>query len=149
MTWRIILMRFPRVLLIPAALWLLVSAAPAQADGGWILWSQGWAMGKYKQSLPDTWTAVMKADSSGPCYQARQARTNQVLATGAFRQAGSLLVSDATRSVDYRAFLNSRVIDDATSQAWARQDRESGPLTIYLSFTCLPDTVDPRGARAK
>ena len=122
---------------------LLTSPTTADGAGTWILWSESWALGTNKESLPDTWAMVGRAESSGPCYQAAQARINKALATGAFRQAGTVLISDYPRNVDYRAFIHG-LLDEATIQKWARQEQERGPLTLYISFICLPDTVDPR-----
>ena len=96
-----------------------------------------------------TWTTVTGTNSSGQCDQVRQARMKE-FAKGTFREADHMLILDtSTPKVDYKAFVDSGAIDEGTRQKWESQDREKGTLTLYVNFSCLPDTVDPRRPKGK
>ena len=137
--------------MVLAALCLLATVSSACAEGAWVLWLQSWALGtgKFKDGMPMTWTTVTGTNSSGQCDQVRQARMKE-FAKGTFREADHMLILDtSTPKVDYKAFVDSGAIDEGTKQKWESEDREKGTLTLYVNFSCLPDTVDPRGPKGK
>ena len=136
---------------ILAALCLLATVSPACAEGEWVLWLQSWALGtgKFKDGMPMTWTTVTETNSSGQCDKVRQARMKE-FAKGTFREADHMLIlGTSTPKVDYKAFVDTGAIDEAPRQKWESKDREKGTLTLYVNFSCLPDTMDPRGPKGK
>jgi hypothetical protein len=137
--------------MVLAALCLLATVSSVCAEGAWVLWLQSWALGtgRFKDGMPMMWTTVTGTNSSGQCDQVRQARMKE-FAKGTFREADHMLILDSSNpKVDYRAFIDIGAIEEGTRQKWESEDREKGTLTLYVNFSCLPDTVDPRGPKGK
>ena len=108
-------------------LFLLAWAATASAECAWVLWNESANL-----SAAATWTLVYAASSEKDCRaQAEQDYAQTKAEIRAFKELGH---KDIT------------IIDD--DQRLAVGTAGAGGL-FRSKFHCLPDTVDPRGARGK
>jgi len=110
---------------LAALLLLIIFASPAAAQSAWVLWQEATGPPTYESS---TWT-VSTWETKEAC---EQVLAEKVRSYSAPLRGGEVTVDDRT----------------GRSRVWWRT-RLMGGLTLVTeyTYTCAPDTVDPRGPR--
>ena len=98
---------------------LLLVSATAHAECSWVLWGQA----VQRVAGEPEWDAETAAESLAGCKAAMADRLRF------WREAGA-------QTTDHSWSMSGK---DAASKAWNR----------LVGYRCLPDTIDPRGARSK
>jgi hypothetical protein len=121
-------MRLPGMAPLLLALSLLTSTATAYAECAWVFWEESTGPPLHESSM----RAVSAWNTREACEQALT------------KQLGSDLEL-------YSKNTNTEVMVDRQAgqpRLWARTKGHPEPL-IMTTYVCLPDTVDPRGAKGK
>jgi hypothetical protein len=115
------MMRLRRASMILALL-LLISAATAHADCAWVLWSNFFLAADSGPKLDD-WDVVDTTDTRTACMARLEERGSRGTQLRVGERGESFVV-------------------------WEPAVKKRG-LVSYTTLKCLPDTVDPRGAKGK
>jgi len=130
------MMRPARRALLLVAFSLLASAARAYAECAWVAWQETTIMGSGQTPFAE-WSIVHAGSSEKACAEAAasQARARAAFWKSPERTPPGGSNPNFTRQVEMSA-TDVRVSDS------------TGSVYTY-HFLCLPDTVDPRGAKGK
>ena len=124
--------RLPRRASLLVAFSLLAWAATAHAECAWVLWEQTTTWKASPKNVEETqWTPVTAAASAQPICESSKA--NRIRET-------ARRISSVGRPKD-----TIMPIDDSVMWSWEEPDGTKGAQ--LFRFLCLPDTVDPRGAK--
>jgi len=113
------MMRSARRASLLVAFSLLASAATAHAECAWVLWERTSSLTRLE--APAEWTILGAITKPEGCDRA---------------------ISAAAHDRSSRGITNQQV--DGSSVIWNLPGN-----TVQFSYLCLPDTVDPRGAKGK
>ena len=112
------------------ALFLLASAATAYAECAWVLWSHGVVTGT--TTTDHGWRTHGAFPAHTDCMKAAENHaTNQA----------ALYKRDPSRS--------DALAIQATTGVWELTTFAKSGEIVSVAFPCLPDTLDPRGAKGK
>ena len=126
------MMRLRRASVI-AALCMLVWAATAAAECAWVLWEQTTTRKAASKNPDETqWGPIATASAQPNCESSKASRIRDT----------ARKLSSASRPQDTIAPL-----DDSVMCSW--QEPDGTKAAQLFRFLCLPDTVDPRGAKEK
>jgi hypothetical protein len=113
------------------AFYLLASAATAHAESKWVLWKHSY----------EVWIDTNKVSHR------RDVAWKKVTAMTAKRDCDDRRVREAR--AEYHSLTGKRVAPTLTSSEVGFDQRNTRYKRGYRRFECWPDTVDPRGAKAK
>jgi len=111
------------------AVHLLTSAATARAECAWVLWEH--RVTPSKGAATETWLAQEAVETRAVCEAKSEALIQRLVQP---RASGSLRNYERT--------------GDSKGVTMYQGRKEQGPSQTS-DFRCLPDTVDPRGAKGK
>ena len=127
------MMQLARRISLLIAVFLLASAATAYAECAWVLWEQTTVWKASPRNVEETqWAPVTAALAQPICESSKATRIGE--------KARNL--SSASRPKDTIV-----PIDDSVMWSW--EEPEGTKVAQLFRFLCLPDTVDPRGAKEK
>jgi len=112
------------------AVHLLTSAATARAECAWVLWEHRVTPSK-EGAATETWLAQDAVETRAVCEAKSEALIQRLVQP---RASGSLRNYERT--------------GDSKGVTMYQGRKEQGPSQTS-DFRCLPDTVDPRGAKGK
>ena len=122
-------MRLRRAALL-LAVYLLISAATVHAECAWVLWEHRVTPSK-EGAATETWLAQEAVETRAVCEAKSEALVQRLVQP---RASGSLR--------------NYERIGDSKGVTMYQGRKEQGAYQTS-DFRCLPDTVDPRGAKGK
>jgi hypothetical protein len=133
------MMRHGRRASLLAAFSLLASVATAYAECAWVLWGHDRKTSRAANATESTWQPLEASSSEGGCGSKLKDQMAKV------ERLRTLKPPDDEN-------MYYRVGDGVVALLWFRKDAlpDDPPLrTQTLTYSCLPDTIDPRGPKVK